>query len=170
MFRCQIQIRRYVIRRGYGPIPPHASHPTPLCLPVTCFVSNRSHSSLTQMISQKAANDSLILAMARAFHNSVTQKMETFPAIDLLAPLPQTFHLPNAKEQHVEHIEHSNVMEAEEQLPVGITETTMEKEEQWFIGSIDQGTTSSRFLIFNGEGVPVASHQIEFENMYPESG
>lgn len=41
---------------------------------------------------------------------------------------------------------------------------------KWFIGSIDQGTTSSRFLIFNGEGMPVASHQIEFENMYPESG
>nr|6ZQ4_A Chain A, Glycerol kinase-like protein [Thermochaetoides thermophila DSM 1495]6ZQ4_B Chain B, Glycerol kinase-like protein [Thermochaetoides thermophila DSM 1495]6ZQ4_C Chain C, Glycerol kinase-like protein [Thermochaetoides thermophila DSM 1495]6ZQ4_D Chain D, Glycerol kinase-like protein [Thermochaetoides thermophila DSM 1495]6ZQ4_E Chain E, Glycerol kinase-like protein [Thermochaetoides thermophila DSM 1495]6ZQ4_F Chain F, Glycerol kinase-like protein [Thermochaetoides thermophila DSM 149 len=39
-----------------------------------------------------------------------------------------------------------------------------------FVGSIDQGTTSSRFLIFNGEGNPVASHQIEFENLYPKSG
>jgi glycerol kinase len=28
-----------------------------------------------------------------------------------------------------------------------------------FIGSIDQGTTSSRFLIFNKAGEPVASHQ-----------
>lgn len=42
--------------------------------------------------------------------------------------------------------------------------------EEWFIGSIDQGTTSSRFLIFNREMDPVASHQIEFENYYPESG
>ncbi|KAI0887967.1 glycerol kinase [Annulohypoxylon maeteangense] len=42
--------------------------------------------------------------------------------------------------------------------------------EEWFVGSIDQGTTSSRFLIFNREMDPVASHQIEFENYYPESG
>ena len=42
--------------------------------------------------------------------------------------------------------------------------------EEWFIGSIDQGTTSSRFLIFNRFMDPVASHQIEFENLYPESG
>ncbi|KAL8866665.1 MAG: hypothetical protein Q9174_006163, partial [Haloplaca sp. 1 TL-2023] len=40
----------------------------------------------------------------------------------------------------------------------------------WYIGSIDQGTTSTRFLIFNGLGVPVASHQIEFKQMYPHSG
>jgi glycerol kinase len=39
-----------------------------------------------------------------------------------------------------------------------------------FIGSIDQGTTSSRFLIFSKEADPVASHHIEFENLYPESG
>lgn len=39
-----------------------------------------------------------------------------------------------------------------------------------FVGSIDQGTTSTRFMIFNGLGVPVASHQVEFEQMYPHSG
>ncbi|KAI9741221.1 MAG: Glycerol kinase [Cirrosporium novae-zelandiae] len=39
-----------------------------------------------------------------------------------------------------------------------------------FIGSIDQGTTSSRFLIFNRDGIPVAWHQIEFKQMYPHSG
>ncbi|KAL9115083.1 MAG: hypothetical protein Q9227_000877 [Pyrenula ochraceoflavens] len=39
-----------------------------------------------------------------------------------------------------------------------------------FVGSIDQGTTSSRFLIFDPNGVPVASHQIEFRQMYPHSG
>ncbi|KAI0169062.1 glycerol kinase [Hypoxylon sp. FL1284] len=44
------------------------------------------------------------------------------------------------------------------------------RENEWFIGSIDQGTTSSRFLIFNRFMDPVASHQIEFENLYPESG
>jgi len=58
----------------------------------------------------------------------------------------------------------------EEHLPQGISETEKELRHHWFVGSIDQGTTSSRFLIFNGEGDPVASHQIEFENLYPKSG
>ncbi|KAH8689546.1 putative glycerol kinase [Talaromyces proteolyticus] len=39
-----------------------------------------------------------------------------------------------------------------------------------FVGSIDQGTTSTRFLIFNKDGEPVASHQIEFTQIYPNSG
>lgn len=58
----------------------------------------------------------------------------------------------------------------EEHLPLGIHETEEELKRHWHVGSIDQGTTSSRFLIFNGEGDPVASHQIEFENLYPKSG
>ena len=47
--------------------------------------------------------------------------------------------------------------------------TINEKEEE-FIGSVDQGTTSSRFIIFNAQGEPVASHQLEFNNIYPQSG
>ena len=39
-----------------------------------------------------------------------------------------------------------------------------------YIGSVDQGTTSTRFLIFNGLGIPVASHQIEFKQLYPHPG
>lgn len=39
-----------------------------------------------------------------------------------------------------------------------------------FVGAIDNGTTSSRFLIFDSKGEPVAQHQIEFEQMYPHSG
>jgi len=62
---------------------------------------------------------------------------------------------------YVEHMEH---------LPSGIHETEEELKHGWFVGSIDQGTTSSRFLIFSGEGDIVASHQIEFENLYPKSG
>jgi glycerol kinase len=58
----------------------------------------------------------------------------------------------------------------EDHLPQGILETEEERKQHWFVGSIDQGTTSSRFLIFNGEGDPVASHQIEFKNLYPKSG
>lgn len=40
----------------------------------------------------------------------------------------------------------------------------------FFIGAIDQGTTSSRFIIFDGTGQPVTSHQHEFSQHYPESG
>jgi len=40
----------------------------------------------------------------------------------------------------------------------------------FFIGSIDQGTTSTRFIIFDGVGQPVAAHQHEFRQHYPESG
>ncbi|PGH10587.1 glycerol kinase [Helicocarpus griseus UAMH5409] len=39
-----------------------------------------------------------------------------------------------------------------------------------FIGSIDQGTTSSRFLIFSSTGDVVASHQLEFRQIYPHPG
>ncbi|KAK4200846.1 FGGY family of carbohydrate kinase [Triangularia verruculosa] len=69
-----------------------------------------------------------------------------------------TLETPN---QHPHHTKH---------LPRGIDETPEEQRRHWFVGSIDQGTTSSRFLIFNGEGDPVASHQLEFENLYPKSG
>lgn len=55
-------------------------------------------------------------------------------------------------------------------LPTDVYETEDEEEEQIFVGSIDQGTTSSRFLIFNVHGEPVANHQIEFDNLYPQSG
>ena len=43
-------------------------------------------------------------------------------------------------------------------------------EDEMFVGSIDQGTTSSRFLIFNQSGEPVASHQVEFKQYYPQPG
>lgn len=71
---------------------------------------------------------------------------------------------------HVENINKPGIGMPEKYLPNGITETDEEVLKKWFIGSIDQGTTSSRFLIFDGEGTPIASHQIEFENLYPESG
>ncbi|EDN03337.1 hypothetical protein HCAG_01202 [Histoplasma mississippiense (nom. inval.)] len=41
---------------------------------------------------------------------------------------------------------------------------------QTFLGSIDQGTTSSRFLIFSAAGDVVASHQLEFRQIYPQPG
>lgn len=42
--------------------------------------------------------------------------------------------------------------------------------QEYFIGAIDQGTTSTRFIIFDGVGQPVAMHQLEFKQMYPQSG
>lgn len=39
-----------------------------------------------------------------------------------------------------------------------------------FIGAVDHGTTSSRFIIFDTDGNPVASHQHEFAQIYPQSG
>ena len=59
-----------------------------------------------------------------------------------------------------------------EQLTNGSGETKLDEEKlkQFFIGSIDQGTTSTRFIIFNGTGEPVAQHQIEFKQIYAHSG
>lgn len=52
----------------------------------------------------------------------------------------------------------------------GKHETYVTKEEEVFVGAIDQGTTSSRFLIFDQRGEPIASHQVEFKQIYPNSG
>ncbi|KAF2749707.1 glycerol kinase [Sporormia fimetaria CBS 119925] len=45
-----------------------------------------------------------------------------------------------------------------------------EKLKKFYIGSIDQGTTSTRFIIFDGLGQPVAQHQLEFTQNYPHPG
>ncbi len=39
-----------------------------------------------------------------------------------------------------------------------------------YIAAIDQGTTSTRFMIFNHEGQVVASHQMEHKQHYPQPG
>ncbi|GAA0147564.1 carbohydrate kinase [Lithospermum erythrorhizon] len=45
----------------------------------------------------------------------------------------------------------------------------MEKEDV-YIGSIDQGTTSSRFIIYDRSSKPVGSHQVEFTQFCPQAG
>jgi glycerol kinase len=50
------------------------------------------------------------------------------------------------------------------------TQLDEKKLKKFYIGSIDQGTTSTRFIIFDGVGEPVAQHQIEFTQIYPHSG
>ncbi len=39
-----------------------------------------------------------------------------------------------------------------------------------FVGAIDQGTTSTRFMIFDREANIVASHQLEHQQIYPKPG
>ena len=44
------------------------------------------------------------------------------------------------------------------------------KGEEVYVASIDQGTTSTRFIIYDRHASPVASHQLEFKQHYPEAG
>uniref|UniRef100_A0A2P2IPI7 glycerol kinase n=1 Tax=Rhizophora mucronata TaxID=61149 RepID=A0A2P2IPI7_RHIMU len=46
----------------------------------------------------------------------------------------------------------------------------MEKDEEVFIGSIDQGTTSTRFFIYDRNAQIIGSHQVEFTQFYPDNG
>ena len=39
-----------------------------------------------------------------------------------------------------------------------------------FIGSLDQGTTSTRFMIFNEDAELIASHQLEHRQILPQAG
>ncbi|GLD97366.1 hypothetical protein PINS_up006050 [Pythium insidiosum] len=39
-----------------------------------------------------------------------------------------------------------------------------------YVGAIDQGTTSSRFIAFNHSGEIVATHQLEHKQIYPQPG
>jgi glycerol kinase len=43
-------------------------------------------------------------------------------------------------------------------------------EEEVYVASIDQGTTSTRFIVYDRHARPVASHQLEFKQHYPEAG
>ena len=39
-----------------------------------------------------------------------------------------------------------------------------------YVGAVDQGTTSTRFMIFDHEGGVVGVHQMEHEQIYPQAG
>lgn len=41
---------------------------------------------------------------------------------------------------------------------------------QQFVGAIDQGTTSTRFMVFDHDGTEVGRHQIEHEQILPRAG
>lgn len=94
--------------------------------------------------------------------------------------------MPTADEQHdtssilksagsssIEAERHPETKPAIKPQRPGLPRFTTSKENvlsQFFIGALDQGTTSSRYIIFDGTGTPVASHQHEFQQHYPESG
>ncbi|XP_027344713.1 glycerol kinase isoform X2 [Abrus precatorius] len=42
--------------------------------------------------------------------------------------------------------------------------------ENVFVGAIDQGTSSSRFIIYDASSRPIGSHQVEFTQLYPQAG
>jgi glycerol kinase len=39
-----------------------------------------------------------------------------------------------------------------------------------YVGALDQGTTSTRFILFDRNGKPVASHQLEHRQIFPKAG
>lgn len=39
-----------------------------------------------------------------------------------------------------------------------------------YVGALDQGTTSTRFIIYDSSAKAVGSHQVEFTQIYPEAG
>lgn len=39
-----------------------------------------------------------------------------------------------------------------------------------YVAAIDQGTTSTRCMLFNHSGEPVGSHQLEHQQIYPQPG
>lgn len=43
-------------------------------------------------------------------------------------------------------------------------------EDDVFIGSIDQGTSSTRFIIYDKSAKPIGSHHVEFTQFYPQAG
>ncbi|MFM6850958.1 MAG: FGGY family carbohydrate kinase, partial [Terrabacter sp.] len=39
-----------------------------------------------------------------------------------------------------------------------------------YVGAIDQGTTSTRFMVFDHGGNEIARHQLEHEQIMPQAG
>lgn len=48
--------------------------------------------------------------------------------------------------------------------------SSMSSERKQYVGAVDQGTTSTRFILFSSEGELVATHQIEHKQYFPQSG
>ena len=64
----------------------------------------------------------------------------------------------------------SSLVDKISNMVTGDQKPRADPEDEVFVGSIDQGTTSTRFLIFDKTGEPVAIHQEEFSQIYPNPG
>jgi len=62
------------------------------------------------------------------------------------------------------------MLESFKSLPRKLKAAMSSSSQAQFVGAIDQGTTSTRFLIFNRDGEVVALHQLEFTQIYPNPG
>jgi glycerol kinase len=51
-----------------------------------------------------------------------------------------------------------------------MTNTTTSEFQAPFVGAIDQGTSSTRFILFDSKGNIALSHQVEFDQIYPHPG
>lgn len=82
-----------------------------------------------------------------------------------------------AQDLEVENAHHFQVEVRPEQTDDGDRSIIQPDEErrsddlkERFIGTIDQGTTSTRFIIFDCTGVPVAKYQTEFRQIHEHPG
>ena len=60
---------------------------------------------------------------------------------------------------------------AGETFAVAPTDTSQsEQPEEFYVGAIDQGTTSTRFIIFDSQHQAVSEHQMEHRQICPKPG
>lgn len=89
------------------------------------------------------------------------------------APKQQAAFVPSSRtslKDQRNFISNSNIKRESKSSTTEMGEATHHKSSGSFVGAIDQGTTSSRFFIFNTAGEVVASHQLEFKQYYPQPG
>ena len=88
---------------------------------------------------------------------------------DLLVSLQRSHQKVEERVLALEQTQLASATDAEQEVSAANANHPSNAGEE-FIGAIDQGTTSSRSLIFNKDGEPVASHQVEFRQIYPHPG
>lgn len=100
-----------------------------------------------------------------------------FDSLDGDSEPAQDFELPEHRvHQHLEdrQREHLNLNYRPRQRDDGDRSLLQDEDEdamkRRFIGTIDQGTTSTRFIIFDCTGVPVAKYQTEFHQIHEHPG
>ncbi|KAI6355979.1 hypothetical protein MCOR25_008025 [Pyricularia grisea] len=106
-------------------------------------------------------------------HITTTKSPPSTPKQTAFVPSSRTSLRKDQKNSNPNSDFNSNIKRETQSTQSSITkmgEATHHKSSGSFVGAIDQGTTSSRFLIFNTTGEVVASHQLEFKQYYPQPG